>query len=218
MVDTNAGRVAGPGWRAAGSAAEAQAAADAALPAGRGWAWDQAVFDLGAARLPARGAALRRRARCGRVRLGAPAGCPEPDPALGSAGVSGGQSRFDGSDRQGRGRLVAALRRGPVPAAGSPTVMGWPDDAERAGRVAGHAGGRRPRRRGRRPLPAPMTASDRRQAGQLAAARRWRLRRQGTKRPSWSITTWPACCRNTQALSLPPGATGARLGTICPGT
>ena len=38
-------------------------------------------------------------------------GCAEPDPAVGSAGVSGRQSRFEGSDRQGRGRLVDALRR-----------------------------------------------------------------------------------------------------------
>ena len=74
------------------------------------------------------------------------AGCPEPDPASGSAGVSGGQSRFDGSDRQGRGRLVAALRHGPVSAARVPTVMGWPDDAERAGAGGGDAGGRRPGR------------------------------------------------------------------------
>ena len=37
-----------------------------------------------------------------------------PDPAVGSAGVSGRQSRFEGSDRQGRGRLVDALRHGPV--------------------------------------------------------------------------------------------------------
>ena len=36
-------------------------------------------------------------------------GRPDPDPAVGSAGVSGGQSRFEGSDRQGRGRLVDAL-------------------------------------------------------------------------------------------------------------
>ena len=50
--------------------------------------------------------------------------------------MSGGQSRFDGSDRQGRGRLVAALRHGPVSVARVPTVMGWPDDAERAVRVA----------------------------------------------------------------------------------
>jgi A/G-specific adenine glycosylase len=70
--------------------------------------------------------------RCGWRR----AGNPDPDPAVGSAGVSGGQSRFEGSDRQGRGRLVDALRRGPVPEAALAAVAGWPDDAARARRVA----------------------------------------------------------------------------------
>jgi hypothetical protein len=51
--------------------------------------------------------------------------------------VSGGQSRFDGSDRQGRGRLVDALRTsGRVPAGRLAEEAGWPDDPERASRVA----------------------------------------------------------------------------------
>ena len=50
--------------------------------------------------------------------------------------MSGGQSRFDGSDRQGRGRLVTALRAGPVTAQRLAAVMGWPTDEERARRVA----------------------------------------------------------------------------------
>ena len=59
-----------------------------------------------------------------------------PDPAVGSAGVSVPQSRFAGSDRQGRGRLVDALRRGPVPVRGPwPRRSGWPDDPDRADRV-----------------------------------------------------------------------------------
>ena len=37
-----------------------------------------------------------------------------PDPAIGSSGVSGRQARFDGSDRQARGRLMKALSAGPV--------------------------------------------------------------------------------------------------------
>jgi A/G-specific adenine glycosylase len=59
-----------------------------------------------------------------------------PDPAVGSAGVSGTQSAFAGSDRQGRGRLVAALRRGPVAISDLAAAIGWPDDAARAERVA----------------------------------------------------------------------------------
>jgi A/G-specific adenine glycosylase len=64
------------------------------------------------------------------------AGHPAPDPVDGSAGISTPQSNFAGSDRQGRGRLVDALRTGPVPAERLPTVMGWPDDPVRARRVA----------------------------------------------------------------------------------
>ena len=135
VVDTNIARVLA---RVAGrplTAREAQASADAWLPAGEAWAWNQAVMDLGAlvcaARPPrcgvcpvADGCAWRR------------AGNPAPDPAVGSAGVSGGQSRFAGSDRQGRGRLVDALRGGAVPPERLAGVMGWPGDEPRAARVA----------------------------------------------------------------------------------
>jgi A/G-specific adenine glycosylase len=50
--------------------------------------------------------------------------------------VSGGQSHFAGSDRQGRGRLVDALRAGPVAHDELAGAMGWPDDDARAERVA----------------------------------------------------------------------------------
>ena len=135
VVDTNVARVLA---RVAGrrlTLGEVQAAADAALPVGESWAWNQAMLDIGAALcrpVAPQCTACPLAAGCA-WRAG---GCADPDPALGSAGVSGGQSRFDGSDRQGRGRLVAALRHGPVPAARVPTVMGWPDDTERAVRVA----------------------------------------------------------------------------------
>ena len=65
------------------------------------------------------------------------AGALEPDPARGSAGVSRGQSRFEGSDRQGRGRLVAALTARPhILPTEIALVAGWPDDVERATRAA----------------------------------------------------------------------------------
>ena len=135
VVDTNVARVLARVADRRLTPREVQAAADAALPAGEAWAWNQAMLDIGAALcrpLAPRCTACPLETACG-WRAG---GCADPDPALGSAGVSGGQSRFDGSDRQGRGRLVAALRHGPVPAARLPTVMGWPDDAHRAVRVA----------------------------------------------------------------------------------
>jgi hypothetical protein len=55
---------------------------------------------------------------------------------LGSAAVSGHQSPFPGSDRQGRGRLLQALRHGPVPTAEWAEAAGWPHDAARAARAA----------------------------------------------------------------------------------
>jgi A/G-specific adenine glycosylase len=136
LVDTNAGRFLA---RAAAGApldrTSAQRLADALVPAGEGWAWGQAVFDLGALVCTRRAPACHRcpvRASC----RWAAAGFPAPDPIEGSAGISGHQSPFAGSDRQGRGRLVAALRSGPVRAGDVRTVAGWPSDPERAARVA----------------------------------------------------------------------------------
>jgi A/G-specific adenine glycosylase len=135
IVDTNTARVLAR-WAGTPLRAKAvQAAADAAVPPGRAWAWNQAMLDLGAT-------VCRRRAPdCGACPVADGcawhrAGHPEPDPADGTYGVSGGQARFAGSDRQGRGRLVEALRRGPVPAEDVPAAMGWPEDPDRAERVA----------------------------------------------------------------------------------
>jgi A/G-specific adenine glycosylase len=137
LVDTNAGRfVARALAGRAVTPKEAQVLADAAVPAGDAWRWGSAVFDLGAL------VCTKRRPRCDACPL-RDVGCawaaarfPEPDPVHGSAGISGPQSRFDGSDRQGRGRLVEQLRRAPVAAAELSAVMGWPDDPARAARVA----------------------------------------------------------------------------------
>lgn len=136
VVDVNVARVLA---RRAGRSLrtrEVQEAADALVPDGRGWSWNQAVLDLGAAICTVRDP------RCGvcPVATGCAweeAGRPDPDPAVGSAGVSGRQSVFEGSDRQGRGRLVDALRDGPVEWGSVAEVTGWPDDETRARRVAG---------------------------------------------------------------------------------
>jgi A/G-specific adenine glycosylase len=135
IVDTNTARVLARWAGRALRAKEAQAAADDAVPIGRAWAWNQAMLDLGAT------VCAKRAPDCASCPVAdgcrwAEAGRPEPDPAIGSAGVSGGQPRFEGSDRQGRGRLVEALRFGPVPDGALAEVMGWPEDAERARRVA----------------------------------------------------------------------------------
>lgn len=137
LIDTNAGRfVARALAGRALTPKEAQAVADAGVPPGDAWRWGSAVFDLGAA------ICTKRNPRCDGCPLAA-AGCrwaaagwPTPDPVLGSAGISTPQRPFEGSDRQGRGRLVGALRRGPVAATDLAGAAGWPDDPERAERVA----------------------------------------------------------------------------------
>jgi A/G-specific adenine glycosylase len=135
VLDTNAARVLA---RTAGrrlAAGEAQARADALVPPGRGWEWNSAVLDLGATVCSARAPAC---AACPVTASCAwhAAGRPPPDPAVGSAGAGGRQGRFAGSDRQGRGRLVDALRRGPVAWADLAAAAGWPADPGRAARVA----------------------------------------------------------------------------------
>jgi len=136
VVDTNAGRVLARAVEGRSlRPAEAQALVDAMVPTGRGWWFGQALLDLGAlvctARAPACGVCpVRRRCRWAR------AGQPEPDPAKGYAGVSTVHARFEGSDRQGRGRLVAALRIGPVRAADVPAAVGRPEDQDSARRIA----------------------------------------------------------------------------------
>lgn len=135
VLDTNAARVLARWAGRALGRAEAQDAADLAVPEGEGWAWNQAMLDLGATLCRPRRPACEICPVTGDCAWRA-AGNATPDPAIGSAGVSGGQARFDGSDRQGRGRLVKALCRAPVPAADLASVMGWPDAPARTSRVA----------------------------------------------------------------------------------
>jgi A/G-specific adenine glycosylase len=131
VVDTNVARVLARQDGRRLRPAEVQDMADGLVPEGRGWAWNQAMLDLGATVCRAR---RPRCAACPVASTCAWRGGPAPDPAVGSAGVAGRQSRFEGSDRQGRGRLVDALRRGPV--ADVAEAAGWPDDPDRAARVA----------------------------------------------------------------------------------
>lgn len=135
VVDTNAGRVLSRAvaGRPVGTA-EAQRLVDAMVPRGHGWGFGQALLDLGAGVCVARDprcpqCPIRRRCRW------AATGRAGPDPAVGSAGVSVAQSRFAGSDREGRGRLIEALRHGSVRATDLGSVVGWEDDPERLDRV-----------------------------------------------------------------------------------
>jgi A/G-specific adenine glycosylase len=111
VVDTNIARVLA---RASGrrlTQRDVQRTADDLVPQGAGWAWNQALMDLGAT-------VCRPAPACGSCPLAATcawkvAGRPMPDPAYRSAGVSTRQPPYEGSVRQARGRVLAALGPGP---------------------------------------------------------------------------------------------------------
>lgn len=133
IVDTNVARVlaravAGRPLRPR----ETQELADRLAPADDVWRFTQALFDLGA------GPCAARAPSCGSCPVArdcrwAAGGHRCPDPA---AAARRRQSEFEGSDREGRGRLVRALRRSPVHVSGLAAAAGWPGDSERALRVA----------------------------------------------------------------------------------
>jgi len=131
VVDTNVARILARWTGGRLTALEAQGLADASVPPGEGWSWNQVVLDFGAGTCRARNPACDAcplKERCAWQGHG-------PDPAVGSAGVAGRQAAFEGSDRQGRGRLVTRLAEGPVADEDLALAMGWPDDPERAARV-----------------------------------------------------------------------------------
>ncbi len=107
-----------------------QADADALVPPGAAWAWNQAVLDMGAM-------VCRPRPNCGDCPLAErcawrAAGCREPDPWPRPRP----QAAFQGSDRQIRGRLMAALRAGCLEWDQVPEATGCPSQPARAVRVA----------------------------------------------------------------------------------
>jgi len=135
-VDTNAIRVL---TRAVSGAALTPARAtrlgDRLVPAGLSWEFNQTVFDLGATVCTAT------RPRCGDCPLRRQCAwrrgdATAPDPWRLSP-TARPQSVFAGSDRQGRGLLLEALRRGGVPESRLAGACGWVDDPTRAQRVAG---------------------------------------------------------------------------------
>lgn len=115
VVDTNIARILARTVGERLTPKRAQAIADSLVPRGNGWAWNQVIMDLGAT-------VCRPVPQCSVCPLAA--GCawsvtgrPSPDPSVGSAGVSKRQAPFEGSDRQRRGRVLAALVAGSRPLA-----------------------------------------------------------------------------------------------------
>jgi len=123
VVDTNVARVLARKLGRRLTAREAQSAADALVPEGEAWIWNQALMDLGAT-------LCRPSPLCDE--------CPvnqwcswsldgrdaSSDPSIGSAGVSTKQARYEGSDRQARGRLMRRLGEGSVAIDEATDVMG----------------------------------------------------------------------------------------------
>jgi A/G-specific adenine glycosylase len=132
-VDTNGVRVlarAVSGSRVTGPAAFALG--DRLVPRHGSWEFNQTMFDLGATVCTAARPACTRcplSRQCAWRRLGG------DDPWRASPAARR-QSTFAGSDRQGRGRLLEALRRGGVRGRTLGTACGWPEDPARAARVA----------------------------------------------------------------------------------
>jgi A/G-specific adenine glycosylase len=118
VVDTNIARVLARVVGERLTPRRVQEVADELVPQRAGWAWNQMLMDLGAT-------VCRPAPRCDGCPL-APscawhvAGHPEPDPAVGSAGVSTRQAAYEGSDRQARGDVLRALHHGPRPAGAFP--------------------------------------------------------------------------------------------------
>ncbi len=107
---------------------------DRLVPAGLSWEFNQTMFDLGAT------VCTGSRPDCGRCPLRRQCawrreGKGSADPWRSSA-TARTQGAFAGSDRQGRGRLLDALRRGGVPGAALPDTCGWPEDRTRSERIA----------------------------------------------------------------------------------
>ena len=119
IVDTNVARVLARTSGRRLTPKEVQRRADELAPSGEAWVWNQVMLDLGAtvctARSPSCGACPVARScawSCAGSCAGSSSGTRGPDPAIGSAGVSGRQARFEGSDRQLRGRLLRAAASG----------------------------------------------------------------------------------------------------------
>ena len=108
VVDTNVGRLLARWGGCQLSAAAAQQHADRLAPAGRSWVWNQTVLDFAAA------VCCKRDPGCASCQLlevcgWARGGFAEPDPSVGSAGVSRAQKKYAGSDRAARGDLLRLL-------------------------------------------------------------------------------------------------------------
>ena len=110
---------------------ETQSIADQNLPKGEGWRWNQAMIEIGATICTAR------KTQCGNCPLKATCAWTKdqtaPDPAIAEKRKK--FETFEGSDRQGRGKLINALRSEPIMETDVPQIFGWTNDHKRCKRV-----------------------------------------------------------------------------------
>ncbi len=133
VLDTNTGRVLARVHHRRLTPARAQRLADELVLEDRPWEWNQALVDLGAQ-------VCRPSPRCHECPISRhcgwfAAGRPHPDPIVGSAGASRRQAPFEGSDRQGRGRLLRRLASGPLRYDAAGSLLEWAADPQRTRRV-----------------------------------------------------------------------------------
>jgi len=129
VVDTNVTRVLARVMNKPLGKREAQNVADHIVPRGLSWEWNQVMMDFGATCCTAR------TPKCVECPISQSCMWREKggdDPAPASAGTSKLQARFEGSNRQARGKLMKALVTSGLSREKAKRVMGLEDQHERA--------------------------------------------------------------------------------------
>jgi A/G-specific adenine glycosylase len=129
VVDTNVTRVFARVLNKPLGKRETQVFADSVVPVGLSWEWNQVLMDFGATCCAARAPKCEQCpvvVACGWRTTGG------DDPAPASAGTSKPQARFEGSNRQARGKLMKALIAGGVVRSKAELVMGLVNQRDRA--------------------------------------------------------------------------------------
>ena len=129
VVDTNVTRVFARVLNRPLGKRETQTIADSIVPVGLSWEWNQVLMDFGATCCAARAPKCE---QCPIVALCGWRNHGGDDPAPASAGTSKPQARFDGSNRQARGKLMKALVAGGVARNKAEFAMGLVNQRERA--------------------------------------------------------------------------------------
>ena len=129
VVDTNVTRVLARVMNMPLGKREAQQLADQVVPSGLSWEWNQVMMDFGATCCTARSPKCTE-CPISQSCLWRQSGGEDPAPA--SAGTSKPQARFEGSNRQARGKLMKALVSSGLPREKAKRIMGLEEQHERA--------------------------------------------------------------------------------------